>query len=215
MEYIKGGSLKDMIIKRYNDTTKDYLFTDIECSIIIKGILEAINYLHQHNIVHRDIKPDNILFKDENDLNSICLCDFGMACRFSNYELSMQEKCGTLIFMAPEVISKANYDHLVDSYSVGIIVYLLASGGVHPIYKHGMSSSEYQELVVKMKKNELKRNTYNKNKDITDTNEVQVTFPIYMPVLARNLFLKLTKCNTLVNRDLMEKRNSYLKKVKK
>ena len=74
MELIEGGSLKDLIIKRYLDNNK-YLFRDSECALIMKGIFEALNYLHKKNIIHRDIKPENILFKNKNDLSSVILCD--------------------------------------------------------------------------------------------------------------------------------------------
>ncbi|MCQ2820473.1 MAG: protein kinase [archaeon] len=210
MELIKGGTLKELILKRYKDNSKDYLFTDEECSNIVKGILQATNYLHQNNIVHRDLKPENILLKDEKDLNSIILCDFGMACEFSNYEFTMQEKCGTLIFMAPEVVDKKSYDHLADSFSTGIILYLLASGGSHPIYRKGMSGDEYQKIILNYKKRQMR---INKGLNILkfstegsmDEDEMKrkigdnvnpFIISESMPLLARNLFLKLCKFET-------------------
>jgi serine/threonine protein kinase len=59
MELLEGGTLKDLIIERYNDS-KDYLLLEEECAIIIKGILEGLNYLHSLNIIHRDIKPGKL-----------------------------------------------------------------------------------------------------------------------------------------------------------
>ena len=47
MELIEGGSLKDLIVKRYYNKEQDYLFRDSECSMIMSGILEAIDYLHK------------------------------------------------------------------------------------------------------------------------------------------------------------------------
>ena len=100
MELIEGGNLKDLIIKRYLDNNK-YLFRDSECALIMKGILEALNYLHKKNIIHRDIKPENILFKNKNDLSSVILCDFGLSYHLNNYETSTSGSCGTVIYMAP------------------------------------------------------------------------------------------------------------------
>ena len=58
MDLIEGGSLKDFIIDRYTRAINkeiDYFITDEEASIIIKGILEGINYIHKNNIMHRDL----------------------------------------------------------------------------------------------------------------------------------------------------------------
>lgn len=172
MELIEGGSLKDMIIKRYYDKSKDYLFRDSECATIMNGVLEAIDYLHKNNIIHRDIKPENIMFKQKDNLNSVILCDFGMAYQLGKTEKFIQEKCGTLIYMAPEVMEDRKYDHLVDSFSAGIVLYILVSGGQHPIYKNGMTSNQYQSELLKKEK---------------------FSFSAGIPLLARNLFLKLCK----------------------
>ena len=152
MELIEGGSLKDMIIRRYYDKSKDYLFRDSECATIMNGVLEAIDYLHKNNIIHRDIKPANIMFKQKDNLNSVILCDFGMAYQLGKTEKFIQEKCGTLIYMAPEVMEDRKYDHLVDSFSAGIVLYILVSGGQHPIYKNGMTSNQYQSELLKKEK---------------------------------------------------------------
>ena len=178
MELIEGGSLKDLIIRRYNNKKEDYLFKDSECSIIIKGILEAVEFLHQNNIIHRDLKPENIMFKKKNNLDSIILCDFGLAYHLDNnlLEKLIQGTCGTTLYMAPEIIEKRKYDYLVDLFSIGIILYVLVSGGKHPIYKKKMTHDEYIKELHSLKLNKEK-----------------FDFPSYFPLLARNLFLKLCK----------------------
>ena len=150
MELIEGGSLKDLIIKRYLDNNK-YLFRDSECALIMKGIFEALNYLHKKNIIHRDIKPENILFKNKNDLSSVILCDFGLSYQLSNYETSTTGSCGTVIYMAPEILLKRNYDVLVDSFSAGIVLFILCSGGMHPFYSGKKSRKEYINQLISQK----------------------------------------------------------------
>ena len=176
MELIEGGNLKDLIIKRYLDKNV-YLFRDSECSQIMKGILEALNYLHKKNIIHRDIKPENILFKNKDDLSSVILCDFGLAYQMNEFENSTSGTFGTIIYMAPEVLLKKNYDYLIDSFSAGIVLYILCSGGMHPFYNRGFSQKEYIDKLISQK--------------------CLCKFSTEMPLLARNLFLKLCKFEPL------------------
>ena len=75
--------------------------------------------------------------------------------------------------MAPEILLKKNYDALVDSFSAGIVLYILCSGGMHPFYKNGMSQQEYTDKIIQQK--------------------CLCKFSSEMPLLARNLFLKLCK----------------------
>ena len=176
MELIEGGNLKELIIKRYLNNNV-YLFRDSECSQIIKGLLEALNYLHKKNIIHRDIKPENILFKNKDDLNSVILCDFGLAYQMNENENSTTGFCGTTIYMAPEVLLKKKYDYLVDSFSAGIVLYILCSGGKHPFYYRGCKQKEYIDKLV--------------------TQKCICNFSAEMPLLARNLYLKLCKFEPL------------------
>ena len=169
-ELCEGGSLKDFIISKYN-SNNNYFMKDSECAIIIRNIIQGVEYLANNGIIHRDLKPENIMFRKENDINSLVLCDFGLAGEiFGN--TFIENKCGTLIFMAPEVIMNRPYDSLVDIWSVGIIMYILESGGSHPIYNKSMNSEDFIEFIN------------NKNK---------INFPDFFPTIARNFFLKLCK----------------------
>ena len=74
MEELKGGTLREYINLNINEKIKEE-----ESSLIIKNILSAISYLHSRNICHREIKPENIMFKNNLDLNSLKLIDFGLS----------------------------------------------------------------------------------------------------------------------------------------
>ncbi len=172
MELLEGGSLRDLILRRYTNKNINYLFKESECSLIMKGVLEALNYLHKNKIIHRDIKPENIMFKKKDDLSSVMLCDFGLLYHLSLTEDLIQGTCGTTIYMSPEIIKNRKYDYLVDSFSAGFVLYLITSGGKHPFYNCRMTRDEYKEII-------LRKENYN--------------FIPGMPLLARNLFLKLCK----------------------
>ena len=183
-ELCEGGSLKDFIISRYN-SNKNYFMKDSECANIIKNIIQGVEYLTNHGIIHRDLKPENIMFRKENDINSLVICDFGLAGEIIGNNL-IEKKCGTLIYMAPEIIKNQKYDSLVDIWSVGIIMYILESGGKHPIYEHNMNSNQIIEFIK------------NKNK---------IEFPDFFPTIARNFFLKLCKYDPFFRYNILKALN--------
>ena len=134
MEYIKYGSLKHWIQERNT-------ITEEEASIILKKILSAIEYLHSKQICHRDIKPENIMLSRENDLNSVKIIDFGLSAQ--NFDkLYNNDYCGTLIYMAPELIEKKLYCISVDIWSIGVLMFVLLNKGRHPFYVKGDSKKQ-------------------------------------------------------------------------
>ncbi len=143
MELMKGGSLKNFIIEKHLNNS---ILRDLDCSIIIRNILEGLNHLHSQNIIHRDIKPENILLKDKNDLNSVKISDFGLSTIIQENEAN--EECGTLIYKCPEHY-KTNENN--DLWACGFILYILASGGLHPIYRNGMDRKTYIDHLTNIK----------------------------------------------------------------
>jgi calcium-dependent protein kinase len=116
MEYCDGGSLGDLLGKRL------YL-TETETRKIVRGVLEGVEYLHDHSICHRDIKPDNILFDSAGVPK---LTDFGL----SNIYLQGSQftsLVGSPYFIAPEVIT-GGYDMQCDIWSLGVLVALMLTG---------------------------------------------------------------------------------------
>ena len=95
-----------------------------EAFVYFLQTLLAIEYLHNRNIVHRDIKPENLLF--DRDCN-IKLCDFGWSDK-QNEDFIRQTFCGTLHYMAPEIIRQEQYSYPVDIWSLGVFLYELTHG---------------------------------------------------------------------------------------
>ena len=119
MEYCSGRELYHRLIAKSKYSERDAARTTYE-------MLLAINYLHQHNVVHRDIKLENFLYEDSSPLATLKLIDFGFSKVFQPDEL-MVASCGSVAYVAPEVL-KGNYNSQCDMWSLGVIVYMLLSG---------------------------------------------------------------------------------------
>jgi len=110
-ECIKGGELFDELIKQRRFTEKD-------CAIIIKQLLQALSHLHAQNIAHKDLKPENIMIETRGGKkgakskyeNNIKLIDFGTAQKFKEGE-KMDVIIGTPYYVAPEVL-RGSYDEM-------------------------------------------------------------------------------------------------------
>ena len=88
----------------------------------------------------------NILLKDKNDLNSVKISDFGLSTIIQENETN--EDCGTLIYMSPELHKTSENS---DLWACGFILYILASGGLHPIYRNGMDRKTYIDHLTNIK----------------------------------------------------------------
>ncbi|KAJ3180551.1 hypothetical protein HK101_009951 [Irineochytrium annulatum] len=119
-ELITGGDLLAYVNKRGRLSEKE------SCGFLCQ-MVDVLEYLLERQITHRDLKPDNFLITEGNVLK---LADFGLAKGFDVGVLNTV--CGTPIYLAPEVIfSKGKaYDHRVDIYSTGVILFYLLSGQV-------------------------------------------------------------------------------------
>lgn len=138
-ELLKGGTLKS-----YIDNNSESLSEEKSIQILFH-LLQAVNYIHNKDIVHRDIKPDNIMFADKNDLSSLKLVDFGL----SGFTYDTSSFCGTLLFMSPELLEASSSNASIsnqkgcDIWSVGIIAAMLLNNGKHPYFVKGESKRKY------------------------------------------------------------------------
>lgn len=94
MDYAEGGELAQLIAE------KNWL-TEKESKKIFSQIVEAVSFIHNRNVIHRDLKPNNILFLDKNR-ERVIIIDFGI-CGYSSGNIQEKVKAGTLKFVPPEV----------------------------------------------------------------------------------------------------------------
>lgn len=93
---------------------------------------KAVVTCHEQNIIHRDIKLENFLVKScpESDELDIKLSDFGIACKYDKNN-PPTDRNGSVVGVAPEILTQDSYDHKVDCWSLGVILYELLTT-IHP-----------------------------------------------------------------------------------
>jgi eukaryotic-like serine/threonine-protein kinase len=120
MEYLDGRSLKELIVGRGPAPVK----TAIDYA---RQILAAIGFAHKHGIVHRDIKPHNVLVSPEGRLK---VTDFGIARSGASQMTEVGSIIGTAQYLSPEQARGAPVDQTSDLYSVGVVLYEMLTGQV-------------------------------------------------------------------------------------
>ncbi|KAL3091841.1 hypothetical protein niasHT_027461 [Heterodera trifolii] len=120
MEIVQGGELFDRV------ADDSYILTEMAVALIMFQICEAIRYIHSQNIIHLDLKPENIMCVSQTS-NQIKLIDFGLA-QWYDGSKDLMFMAGTPEFAAPEVIKYEPLDFHTDMWSLGVIAYILLSG---------------------------------------------------------------------------------------
>lgn len=141
MEFCSGGELQ----QRWE--TEAYEEHDvIEAT---KQMLYAVNYLHAHNICHRDLKLENFLYESPKKDASLKLIDFGLSIALDDEEMTMKSTVGTLLYCSPDVISGKAYTSKCDLWSLGVIVFMLLSG--RPPYMTSMGHERLRKDISRAK----------------------------------------------------------------
>ena len=122
MEYIDGGDLSQLISKM--KASNKYI-AEAELHLIMKGLLQAVEYLHLRWIIHRDIKTPNILLTKT---GVVKLADLGVSTVLQNDHLEGQlTRVGTPLYLAPEQVSNQHYSCKIDIWALGCVFFYLCA----------------------------------------------------------------------------------------
>lgn len=135
LEYLEGGNLLEKI-------NSNGPIAESTAKLIFFQLITSIQFLHRHNIVHRDIKVENILF---DKYRNIRLADFGLSCSTHNKE-DLRQQCGSMSYAAPEVIKGEIYSNSVDIWSAGIVLYTMITGNLP--FEDSNLQKLYQKIVT-------------------------------------------------------------------
>ena len=121
LEFIEGGSLRDLLRGRPLPNPQAFA--------VMHGLLQALEHAHQHAIVHRDVKPENVMLSRAGEVK---VADFGIARLTDDSATSNATKTGTTVgtpqYMSPEQVTTSKVDHRSDLYSAGIVCYEVFCG---------------------------------------------------------------------------------------
>ncbi|KAA8547501.1 hypothetical protein F0562_003930 [Nyssa sinensis] len=121
MELCEGGELLDRILAK-----KDSRYTEKDAAIVVRQMLKVAAECHLHGLVHRDMKPENFLFKSPKEDSPLKATDFGLS-DFIRPGKKFQDIVGSAYYVAPEVLKRRSGPES-DVWSIGVITYILLCG---------------------------------------------------------------------------------------
>eukprot|EP00040_Diaphanoeca_grandis_P015760 m.80810 g.80810 ORF g.80810 m.80810 type:complete len:632 (+) comp25349_c0_seq2:193-2088(+) len=147
MEICEGGNLETLHMR---DGVAAY--STKEVSVILQSLASGIAYIHDNEIVHRDLKLENVMVKTKGSFD-VKICDFGLCAVKSRNELQLV--CGTPIYMAPEVLCDlGKYSPLCDLWSIGVMMFRLLTVEI-PFMPRNSSTSAVLEAIHDMSLDQL------------------------------------------------------------
>ena len=146
MDYKRGGTLRELIRQQKS-------LVEPLCKLLARQMLTGLIHMHEMDIIHRDINPQNIFLEKKTsspDNMKISIGDFGFAMSLGKKQ--NEWRCGTPSYMAPEVISRALYTTKSDVYSMGCLLYIMLTGD------HLYNGFSQRETILMNMKGNFKKN---------------------------------------------------------
>mmetsp|Transcript_13661 Transcript_13661/g.21471 ORF Transcript_13661/g.21471 Transcript_13661/m.21471 type:complete len:565 (-) Transcript_13661:51-1745(-) len=142
MEYCEGCHLNQYLRSHPSDR-----LTEIESFYFFQQMICSLECLHKQRVIHRDIKPQNLLLSNtSHSLPILKLCDFGLGKKLSRGRETTHSLCGTPNYIAPEIICHEGHSYAVDMWSAGIVLYIMLVNQHTPPFETGHVSKTMKRV---------------------------------------------------------------------
>lgn len=138
LDFLRGGDL-------FTRLSKEVMFTEEDVKFYLAELALALDHLHYLGIIYRDLKPENILLDVEGHIK---LTDFGLSKESIDHENKAYSFCGTVEYMAPEVVNRRGHTHSADWWSYGVLMFEMLTGTL-PF--QGKDRKETMTMILKAK----------------------------------------------------------------
>ncbi|XP_065433210.1 ribosomal protein S6 kinase alpha-1 isoform X7 [Chrysemys picta bellii] len=138
LDFLRGGDL-------FTRLSKEVMFTEEDVKFYLAELALGLDHLHSLGILYRDLKPENILLDEEGHIK---LTDFGLSKEAIDHEKKAYSFCGTVEYMAPEVVNRQGHTHSADWWSYGVLMFEMLTGSL-PF--QGKDRKETMTFILKAK----------------------------------------------------------------
>uniref|UniRef100_A0A8D3CYJ3 Ribosomal protein S6 kinase n=1 Tax=Scophthalmus maximus TaxID=52904 RepID=A0A8D3CYJ3_SCOMX len=138
LDFLRGGDL-------FTRLSKEVMFTEEDVKFYLAELALALDHLHSLGIIYRDLKPENILLDEEGHIK---ITDFGLSKEAIDNDKRAYSFCGTIEYMAPEVVNRRGHTQSADWWSFGVLMFEMLTGSL-PF--QGKDRKETMALILKAK----------------------------------------------------------------
>ncbi|KAG1930319.1 ribosomal protein S6 kinase alpha-2 [Pimephales promelas] len=138
LDFLRGGDL-------FTRLSKEVMFTEEDVKFYLAELALALDHLHSLGIIYRDLKPENILLDEEGHIK---VTDFGLSKEAIDHDKRAYSFCGTIEYMAPEVVNRRGHTQSADWWSFGVLMFEMLTGSL-PF--QGKDRKETMALILKAK----------------------------------------------------------------